>query len=56
LQQLERNRDLVQKAGARARDAFEKHYEKSLGAGRLLSILGLSEPAPAQMANAATAP
>ena len=56
LQQLERNRDLVKKAGARARDAFEKHYEKSLGAGRLLSILGLSEPAPAQMANAATAP
>ena len=56
LQQLEGDRDLVKKAGARARDAFEKHYEKSLGAGRLLSILGLSEPAPAQMANAATAP
>ena len=56
LQQLERNRDLVQKAGARARDAFEKHYEKSIGAGRLLSILGLSESAKAQIVNAATAP
>jgi len=56
LQQLEGDRDLVKKAGARARDAFEKHYEKSIGAGRLLSILGLSESAKAQIANAATAP
>jgi len=56
LQQLEGDRDLVKKAGARARDAFEKHYEKSIGAGRLLSILGLSESAKAQIVNAATAP
>jgi glycosyltransferase involved in cell wall biosynthesis len=55
LQQLEANRDLLREAGVRARDAFEKHYEKSIGVARLLSILGLSEPATAQMANAATA-
>jgi len=56
LRELEQNRELVREAGVRARDAFEKHYDKSIGVGRLLSILGLSEPAAAQMANAATAP
>ena len=55
LRRLEKDRDLLSEAGARARDAFEKHYEKSIGVARMLSILGVSEPARAQMANAATA-
>jgi glycosyltransferase involved in cell wall biosynthesis len=56
LQELEGNRDLLREAGMRARDAFEKHYEKSIGVARLLCVLGLSEPATAHMAIAATAP
>ena len=56
LQQLEENRDLLREAGLRARDAFEKHYEKSVGVARMLSILGIAQSARPQMANAATAP
>jgi glycosyltransferase involved in cell wall biosynthesis len=45
LQQLDQNRDLLRDAGLRARDAFEKQYDKPIGVARVLSILGLSETA-----------
>jgi len=45
LKRLEQDRSLVREAGARARDAFEKYYDKSIGVARILSILGISEPA-----------
>src|SRR5450755_3399276 len=43
LQRLEQDRSLVQEAGARARRAFEKHYDKPIGVARILSILGVAE-------------
>jgi colanic acid biosynthesis glycosyl transferase WcaI len=43
LQTLEQNRSLVYEAGARARCAFEKYYDRPIGANRILSILGLVE-------------
>jgi hypothetical protein len=43
LQTLEQNRSLVYDAGARARCAFEKYYDRLIGAKRILSILGLEE-------------
>jgi colanic acid biosynthesis glycosyl transferase WcaI len=43
LERLERNRDLLRVAGANARSAFEKHYDKPFGTTRILSILGLAE-------------
>ena len=42
LEQLERDRDLVREAGGRARRAFEKYYDRPIGVGRILSILGVS--------------
>jgi hypothetical protein len=33
----------VLEAGARARLAFEKYYDKPIGVARILSILGISE-------------
>jgi glycosyltransferase involved in cell wall biosynthesis len=39
---LEQDRSLVREAGARARRAFENHYDRPIGVGRVLSILGLS--------------
>jgi putative colanic acid biosynthesis glycosyltransferase WcaI len=50
LKRLEQDRDLVREAGARARRAFEKYYDRPMGVMRILSILGLSEtsrPTPA---------
>ena len=52
LERLEQDRGLVREAGARARHAFEKYYDKPIGVARILSILGVSEtsrptPAPA---------
>src|ERR1019366_1497803 len=52
LERLEQDRSLVQEAGARARSAFEKHYDKPIGVARILAILGVSEtpsPAPASL-------
>jgi colanic acid biosynthesis glycosyl transferase WcaI len=42
LQTLERDRSLVYETGARARRAFEKYYDRPIGATRILSILGLA--------------
>lgn len=50
LKRLEQDRGLVRDAGARARRAFEKYYDRPIGVARILSILGLSEssrPIPA---------
>jgi len=50
LRRLEQDRALVREAGARARRAFEKYYDRPIGVARILSILGLSEtsrPTPA---------
>ena len=41
LRVLERNRHLLTNAGARARGAFESHYDKPIGVRRILSILGV---------------
>ena len=43
LKRLEQDRTLVRDAGARARRAFEKYYDRPIGVARVLSILGLSE-------------
>jgi colanic acid biosynthesis glycosyl transferase WcaI len=43
LQRLQLDRRLVLEAGARARRAFEKYYDKPIGVARILSILGVSE-------------
>ena len=42
LQSLERDRSMVYEAGSRARHAFEKYYDRPIGASRILSILGLA--------------
>ena len=42
LVRLEQDRTLVREAGARARRAFEDHYDRPIGVARVLSILGLS--------------
>ena len=50
LERLEQDRGLVREAGARARCAFEKYYDRTVGVARILSILELSEalsPVPA---------
>jgi glycosyltransferase involved in cell wall biosynthesis len=43
LRHLEQNRHLLRFAGLRARNAFEKQYDKPIGVARILSILGLSD-------------
>jgi colanic acid biosynthesis glycosyl transferase WcaI len=43
LLRLEQDRGLVREAGARARTAFEQYYDRPIGVGRILSILGLIE-------------
>ena len=43
LERLEQDRGLVREAGARARRAFERYYDKPIGVARILSILGISE-------------
>lgn len=43
LRQLEQDRGLVRDAGARARRAFEKYYDRPIGVARILAILGISE-------------
>jgi colanic acid biosynthesis glycosyl transferase WcaI len=42
LKRLEKDRSLVREAGARARRAFDDHYDRPIGVARVLSILGLS--------------
>jgi colanic acid biosynthesis glycosyl transferase WcaI len=57
LKRLEQDRGLVREAGARARRAFEKYYDRPIGTTRILSILGLSEttrPTPASCVGEAT--
>jgi colanic acid biosynthesis glycosyl transferase WcaI len=58
LERLEQDRGLVREAGARARYAFEKYYDKPIGVAKILSILGVSEtsrPTPAPAIAASTA-
>lgn len=43
LLRLEQDRGLAREAGARARTAFEQYYDRPIGVGRILSILGLIE-------------
>ena len=53
LHRLEQDRGLLRESGARARTAFERYYDRPIGVGRILSILGLVEtprPAPARTA------
>jgi colanic acid biosynthesis glycosyl transferase WcaI len=45
LQALEQDRSIVYEAGARARRAFEMFYDRPIGTGRVLAILGLAEVA-----------
>jgi colanic acid biosynthesis glycosyl transferase WcaI len=50
LKRLEQDRALVLEAGARARRAFEKYYDRPIGVARILWVLGLSKtsrPTPA---------
>jgi glycosyltransferase involved in cell wall biosynthesis len=42
LQALEQDRSIVYEAGERGRRAFEKFYDRPIGASRILSILGLA--------------
>jgi colanic acid biosynthesis glycosyl transferase WcaI len=42
LERLEGDRDLLRQAGARGRRAFEKYYDRPIGVGKILSILGVS--------------
>ena len=44
LQALEQDRSIVYEAGKRGRRAFEKFYDRPIGASRILSILGLARP------------
>ena len=53
LERLERDRSLVREAGALARRAFEKFYDRPIGVARILSILGVSNT-PRASAAAAT--
>jgi colanic acid biosynthesis glycosyl transferase WcaI len=43
LRHLEQNRHLLRDAGLRARNTFDKQYDKPIGVARVLSILGVSE-------------
>jgi colanic acid biosynthesis glycosyl transferase WcaI len=43
LRRLEQNRGLLWESGARARTAFEQYYDRPIGVGRILAILGLVE-------------
>ena len=55
LHRLEQDRGLLREAGARARTAFEQYYDRPIGVGRILSILGLVEtPRPAPACTAAS--
>lgn len=55
LERLDRDRDLLWSAGANARSAFEKHYDKRIGTTKILSILGLTEIPRIPAAQAVTA-
>lgn len=46
LEKLNSERHLIVEAGVRARHAFERHYDRPMGAARIVKILGL-EPAEA---------
>ncbi|MGH9547249.1 MAG: glycosyltransferase family 4 protein [Terriglobales bacterium] len=50
LRRLDEDRNLVREAGARARRAFEKFYDRPIGVARILSILGVSETPKASAA------
>jgi colanic acid biosynthesis glycosyl transferase WcaI len=57
LERLDQDRDQIRDAGARARRAFDKYYDKPIGVARILSILGITEiprPTPAFRVTAPT--
>lgn len=56
LHRLEQDRGLVQEAGARARTAFEQYYDRPIGVGRILSILGFIETSRATSVRAVASP
>jgi glycosyltransferase involved in cell wall biosynthesis len=57
LERLDQDRGLVREAGARARRAFERYYDKPIGVARILSILGVPEtPRPTSAPAIITAP
>ncbi len=41
---LNANRGLIVKAGARARFAFERNFDRTVGVNRVLEILGVRSP------------
>jgi colanic acid biosynthesis glycosyl transferase WcaI len=45
LERLSSERHLIFEAGARARQAFEKYYDRPIAAARIVKILGLETPA-----------
>jgi colanic acid biosynthesis glycosyl transferase WcaI len=53
LEQLSSQRFLIIEAGARARQAFERHYDQPMGVARIVNILGLE---PDEVAAPATHP
>jgi colanic acid biosynthesis glycosyl transferase WcaI len=55
LERLERDRDLLQAAGANARSTFHKYYDRPTGTSRILSILGLTETPRISAAHVMTA-
>lgn len=48
LRWLQQNPHEVEAAGARAREAFDAHYDSALGIRNVLSVLGLAAPASAR--------
>ena len=44
LEMLSVRRELIEEAGARARKAFERNYDRSIGVARINKVLGLSPP------------
>ena len=56
LLRLEQDRGLVREAGARARIAFEQYYDRPIGVGRILSILGVVETPLSRPVRAAASP
>jgi len=42
LDRLQRNRELIAEAGARAREAFLEHYDKPVGVQRVCNVIGLT--------------
>jgi hypothetical protein len=53
LERLSADRHLIFEAGARARRAFEQHYDRPMGVARILHVMGL-EPAESVVADSSS--